>query len=96
MIALVAVLKIKEGMEEKVAYAVLKMAEAVSRHEKDCLFYEPYMPVEGTGEVYILEKYTTAEALELHRQTTHYLEFRDTVKDALKEAPQVKVLKPVG
>ena len=41
MVGLVAVLKIKPGLEEKVNNAMLKMTEAVLEHEKDCLFYEP-------------------------------------------------------
>jgi quinol monooxygenase YgiN len=94
MIALIAVLKIKPGMEEKVAYASMKMAEAVNRHEKDCLLYEAYMPADGSSEVYILEKYTSMEALEEHRRMTHYLEFRETIKDALEAPPQVTLLKP--
>ena len=94
MIGLIAVLKIKPGMEEKVAYASMKMAEAVNSKEKDCLLYEAYMPTDGSSEVYILEKYTSMEALDIHRNTAHYLEFRDTVKDALEGPPQVTLLKP--
>lgn len=96
MIALVAVLKIKPGMEEKVAQASLKMAEAVSKNEKECLLYEPYVPLEDTGELYILEKYTSMEALEKHRHTSHYLEFKEAVKDAVEGPTQVTVLKSVN
>ncbi len=94
MIALIAVLKIKPGMEEKVAYASMKMAEAVNKNEKDCLLYEAYMPADGSSEVYILEKYTGMEALDEHRKTPHYLEFKDTIKDAVEGPPQVTLLKP--
>jgi quinol monooxygenase YgiN len=96
MIALIAVLKIKPGMEEKVAYASMKMAEAVNRNEKNCLLYEAYMPADGSSEVYILEKYTGMEALEEHRNMAHYHEFRDTIKDAIEAPPQVTLLKPAG
>jgi quinol monooxygenase YgiN len=96
MIALIAVLKIKPGMEEKVAYASMKMAEAVNKNEKDCLLYEAYMPTDGSSEVYILEKYTGMGALEEHRNMAHYHEFRDTIKDAVEAPPQVTLLKPAG
>jgi len=96
MIALVAVIKIKPGMEEKVVQASLKMAEAVSKNEKECLLYEPYSPLEETGEVYILEKYTSLEALENHRNTNHYLEFKEAVKDAVEGPTRVTVLKSVS
>lgn len=96
MIGLVAVLKIKPGMEEKVAYACLKMAEEVKKHEKECLLYEPYMPAGGASEVYFLEKYTCAEALDEHRKTAHYQVLKETLKDALTEPVQSTLLKPLG
>ncbi|HSW34988.1 MAG TPA: putative quinol monooxygenase [Candidatus Limnocylindrales bacterium] len=96
MVGLVAVLKIKPGMEAAVAAACLKMAEAVHKHEKDCLLYEPYVPADGSPAVFFLEKYKNMDALAEHRKTAHYLEFRDTIKDALAEPPQVSVLKPLG
>ncbi len=95
MIALIAVLNIKPGMEEKVAYASMKMAEAVNKNEKECLLYEAYMPADGSSEVYILEKYTSMDALDEHRKTSHYLEFKETIKDAVEGPPQVTLLKPV-
>ncbi len=93
MIALVAILKIRPGMEELVANASIKMAEAVRASEKDCLLYEPYVPLEGKSDIYILEKYTDLNALDYHRKSAHYIEFRNAVKDALIEAPQVTILK---
>ena len=96
MIALIAVLKIKPGMEEKVAYACLKMAEEVKKHEKECLLYEPYMPAGGASEVYFLEKYISEEALEEHRKTAHYQALKEALKDALTEPVQATVLKPLG
>ncbi len=96
MIGLVAVLKIKPGMEEKVAYACMKMADEVKKHEKDCLLYEPYMPAGGASEVYFLEKYTCAEALDEHRKTAHYQALKETLKDALTEPVKATVLKPLG
>jgi quinol monooxygenase YgiN len=95
MIALVAVLKIKPGMEEKVAYACLKMADQVKKHEKECLLYEPYMPAGGASEVYFLEKYTSEEALDEHRKTDHYRALKEVLKDALAEPIQATVLKPL-
>ncbi len=83
-------------MEEKVAYACLKMAEEVKKHEKECLLYEPYMPAEGASEVYFLEKYTSAEALDEHRRTVHYQALKEALKDALTEPVQATVIKPLG
>ncbi|MEW5783504.1 MAG: putative quinol monooxygenase [Bacillota bacterium] len=96
MIGLVAVLKIKAGTEEKVVKACIKMAEAVRMHEKECILYEPYMPVDETPKIVFIEKYTGMEAFEEHRRSPHYQEFRLAIEDALEGPPEVTVLKPLG
>jgi len=93
MIGLVAVLKTKPGMEEKVARAAVKMAEAVRKEEKECLLYDPFVAADNPSEIYILEKYTRAEALDEHRKLPHYLAFREEIKDAVSGPPQVTMLK---
>lgn len=95
MIALVAVLKVKPGMEEKVRQAILEMTAEVRRLEKDCLLYEPYIPVDGRAEIYVLEKYADLKALDEHRQTAHYLRLREKISDALIEKPCSVTLEPV-
>ncbi|HSW35251.1 MAG TPA: putative quinol monooxygenase [Candidatus Limnocylindrales bacterium] len=95
MIGLVAVLKIKPGMEENVANSCIKMAREVRAKEAECLIYDPYVPADGAPEVVILEKYTSLEALEEHRKTPHYLELRKAIQDALSEPPQITILKSI-
>jgi len=96
MIGLVAVLKIKPGMEEKAYEACRIMAEQVNKKEPGCLYYEPYKSRENPSEIYFLEKYSTMEDLEKHRQTDHYLEFRAKMKDMLVETPAVTELDLLG
>ncbi len=95
MIALVAVLKAKPGMEGTVKKAIIEMAAEVRRHEKNCLLYEPYMPVDGKAEIHVLEKYTDLEALAEHRKTAHYLRLREQINDALAEPPSSVTLEPL-
>ncbi len=95
MIALVAILSIKPGTEEQAVSACRKMTEAVHKHEKECLLYEPYMPTDGSLKIYFLEKYTGMEALEAHRQSEHYKEFRAAVTGIFAEAPEVTLLNPL-
>ncbi len=95
MIGLVAIIKAKPGCEEEVSRACAEMAEEVNQKEPDCLLYEAYYPIDGGAETYILEKYVSLEALDLHRKTDHYLAFRDRIKDLVSEPPDVTVLKPV-
>ncbi len=95
MIALVAVLKAKPGMEGTVKKAIIEMTAEVRRHEKKCLLYEPYMPIDEKAEVHVLEKYTDLEALAEHRKTSHYLRLREQINDALVELPCSVTLEPV-
>jgi quinol monooxygenase YgiN len=95
MIALVAVLRVKPGMEEKVKQAILEMTAEVRKHEKNCSLYEPYMPVDGKAEIHVLEKYTDLEALAEHRKTAHYLRLREQINDTLAEPPSSVTLEPL-
>ena len=96
MIGLVAVLRIKPDMEEKVKKAAVKMAETVRKEEKDCLLYDPFIAQDNPSELYILEKYTSIEALDEHRKLPHYLEFRESIKNAVTGPPEVTLLDFLG
>ena len=96
MIGLVAVLRIKPGMEEKVKKAAVKMAETVRKEEKDCLLYDPFIAQDNPSELYILEKYTSIKALDEHRKLPHYLEFRESIKNAVTGPPEVTLLDFLG
>lgn len=95
MIALVAVLKAKPGMEGMIKKAILEMTAEVRRHEKNCLLYEPYMPLDGKAEIHVIEKYTNLEALDEHRKTAHYLRLREQISAALAEPPSTVTLEPL-
>ncbi len=92
MIGLVAKLSIKPGQEKQVADACKQMVKEVNEKETGCLFYEAFNPRGSSSEIWFLEKYTSPEALEEHRQTEHYLEFREKIKDYLADAPEVTLL----
>ncbi len=92
MIGLVAKLSIKPEKENQVADACKEMVKAVNEKETGCLFYEAFKPKDSLSEIWFLEKYTSMEALEEHRQAKHYLEFREKIKDYLAAAPEVTLL----
>ena len=96
MIGLVAVLRIKPGMEEKVKKAAVKMAETVRKEEEECLLYDPFIAKDNPSELYILEEYTSSEALDEHRKLPHYLEFRESIQDAVTGPPEVAMLDFIG
>jgi len=95
VIGLVAVLKTRPGMEQEAYDTCSQMAGEVNKKEKGCLLYEAYKTRENPSEIYILEKYSAMEDLEEHRQTTHYLEFREKIKGLLSEPPAVTILDPI-
>jgi len=95
MIGLVAVLTIKPGMEEKAYEICRQMAEEVNKKEQGCLLYEPYRSRENPSEIFFIEKYSDIEDLEKHRNTEHYLAFREKIKDLLEKPPVVTELDPL-
>ncbi len=92
MIGLVAKLSIKPQQEKQVTEACKQMVKDVNEKETGCLFYEAFNPRGSFSEIWFLEKYTSPEALEEHRQTEHYLEFRDKIKDYLAGTPEIILL----
>lgn len=95
MIGLVAVLRIKPGLEEKAYDLCRLMAEEVNKKEPGCLLYEPYKSRSNPKEIFFLEKYYSMQDLEEHRKTKHFLEFREKIKEMLVEAPVANELDPI-
>ncbi len=95
MIGLVAVLKVTSGKEKEALESCRQIAGEVNKKEKGCLLYEPYTARDNPSEIYFLEKYAAMEDLEEHRQSKHYQEFKEKMKDVLAEPPTVTVLHPV-
>ena len=66
-----------------------------TRAEPGCERYDLYEEREAGGALHLFERYRSQEALEAHRSTDHYVEYRRQVVDLLDEPIGVVVLDPI-
>jgi quinol monooxygenase YgiN len=64
-----------------------------SRSEPGCLRYDFYK--DGEGRFFILEDYSDQSAVEAHRETAHYKDYRSRVADMLAAPITVALLTPI-
>jgi quinol monooxygenase YgiN len=62
-----------------------------TRAEPGCERYDLYAAADGAP-LHLLERYANREALEAHRATEHYLEYRRRVVDLIEGGVDVVVL----
>jgi len=96
VVVIIAKLKALPGKEEALAGVCLDLAREVRQKEKECLMYIPHVSVGNPGEVVFIEKYASREALDYHRQTSHFKEASILLKDILDGPPEVTALKELG
>lgn len=66
-----------------------------TRAEPGCERYDLYEQRDAGGTLHLFERYRSPEALEAHRATDHYVEYRRQVEDLLEGPIGVVVLDPV-
>lgn len=66
-----------------------------TRAEAGCERYDLYEERDGGGILHLFERYRDQDALEAHRATDHYVEYRRQVADLLREPIGVVVLDPI-
>ena len=66
-----------------------------TRAEPGCDRYDLYEESDAGGTLHLFERYRSQEALEAHRATEHYIEYRRQVADLLEEPIGVVVLDPI-
>lgn len=74
--------------------AVLRQLVSASRAEAGCLQYDLHRDSDDAQRFYIVEIWQSAEILELHRQTEHFLKF-SREHGALLASVNVSYLTPV-
>jgi quinol monooxygenase YgiN len=67
-----------------------------TRQEPGVRRYDLYRDSTRPATFHMLEAYADEAALEAHRESAHYLRFREQAGDWLKAAPMVAVLDPVA
>lgn len=66
-----------------------------TRAEAGCERYDLYEERDAGGTLHLFERYRDQDALEAHRGTDHYVEYRRQVADLLREPIGVVVLDPI-
>ena len=81
----------KAGLEDKVEGTLQGMV-APTRAEPGCERYDLFRIKEGDASFHLFETYKDAAALDHHRGTEHYKNYRATIVENLAEDIAVKIL----
>ena len=84
----------RAGSEDALRSLLTWMVER-TRAEPGCERYDLFEEREAGGALHLFERYRSPEALEAHRATAHYVEYRRQVADLLEEPIGVIVLEPI-
>jgi quinol monooxygenase YgiN len=84
----------RAGSEDALRSLLTWMVER-TRAEPGCERYDLYEEREAGGALHLFERYRSPEALEAHRASDHYVEYRRQVADLLEEPIGVVVLDPI-
>jgi quinol monooxygenase YgiN len=84
----------REGRASDLRSLLTWMVER-TRAEPECERYDLYEERDAGGALHLFERYRDQGALEAHRATDHYVEYRRQVADLLEEPIGVVVLEPV-
>ncbi len=84
----------REGSEERLRGLLEDMTDKV-RAEPGCQRYDVYGQ-EGSTDVHLIEVYDDRAALEAHRESAHYKDYRSVVIDLLAAPIAVRVLHPIN
>lgn len=74
-------LQIKPERLDAFLEAMLQNASSAVRDEPGCLRFDVVQDQEDPNRIYLYEVYRDEAALDAHRQSPHYLKWRDTVQD---------------
>ena len=81
MYALVVTIQIKPEHRDAFLEASLGDAKGSVENEPGCLRFDIVQDLEDPNRVYLYEVYREAADHQAHRETPHYLKWRETVKD---------------
>jgi quinol monooxygenase YgiN len=96
VLTVVAKIHPRAGHEAEVEGLLLEMAEAVRRHEPDCLAYRPHRSTAEPPVFYFYEQYRTDAAFEAHRTAPHLAEARARMKPLLARPTEVELYRSLA
>jgi quinol monooxygenase YgiN len=90
-IAITAILKPKENMEDQLMAELIKVQQA-SRAEAGCINYDLHQSIED-GTFVLHETWKDTDALESHAASPHYQEYRTNTADLVSKREVFKLKK---
>jgi quinol monooxygenase YgiN len=81
----------RAGREAEVESLLLRMAEAVRRHEPDCLVYRPHRSTTEPAVFCFYEQYRTDEAFEFHRTAPHLADYRAAMQALVARPTEIEL-----
>lgn len=93
-VEVIATLEARPERETEVE-AALRVLLTQSRQEPGNRRYDLYRDSARPATFHLIEAYADQAALEAHRQSDHYLRYREQARDWLAKPPTVAVLEPV-
>lgn len=81
--------------QERAVEGVLRGMVGPTRQEPGCWVYDLYRSAEGPATFHLFERYADRAALDAHRQTAHYRDYRARIADLLAEPIRVVLLTPL-
>ena len=80
MVALTVTFLIKEGREDEFITAMIDDAKGSVENELGCLRFNVFVSQDNPRRLFLWELYENEEALESHRRSPHYLQWRKIVE----------------
>jgi quinol monooxygenase YgiN len=81
----------RPGRETELAALLVEMAEAVRRHEPDCLVYRPHRSTGEPAVFYFYEQYRSDAAFEFHRTAPHLVDARRRMKELVARPTEIEL-----
>ena len=92
MIYVIAELRLKPGMAEKIAAEARKVVAGTVK-EDGCLQYDFHLSVTDPTRLVAVERWTSREALDAHGRTPHLLAWREALKGNVVER-NIQIITP--
>lgn len=94
-VTVMAQLKAKSGMEERVKKELLEMVQH-TRKEPGCLNYDLHIGLDQPGSFFFYENWISKMALDMHFETPHFKHLEKLAPEILSNPADIKLLKMIS
>lgn len=94
-VTVVAKLKAREGMEDRVLKELMTMVEE-TRKEKGCINYDLHVDDSDKSTFLFYENWVSRMALEAHFETAHFLRLRSLADELFAVPTEINIMKMVS